>query len=41
MEALAYDEMVKGFWKELMEKECTTVVKKFDIYYDVGDRIEE
>ena len=34
-EAIVYDEMVQGFWKELMEKECMTIVKKFDVYYDV------
>lgn len=37
MESEVYGEMVKGFWKDLEESECQTIIKKFDIYYDVKD----
>ena len=35
IEAEVYGEMVKGFWKDLEEADCQTVIKKLDIFYDV------
>lgn len=34
-EAAIVSEMVEAFWKELKQEDCKTVVKKFDVEYDV------
>lgn len=34
-EAAIVSEMVTAFWKELKDNQCRTVIKKFDVEYDV------
>ena len=34
-EAPIVSEMVEAFWRELKQEGCKTVVKKFDVEYDV------
>lgn len=36
-EAAIYEEMVYGFWKDVHgnDSENHTIIKKFDVYYDV------
>ena len=35
-EATIVSEMVTAFWKELRDDGCKTVIKKFDVEYDVA-----
>lgn len=34
-EATIVSEMVTAFWRELKDDRCKTVIKKFDVEYDV------
>ena len=36
-EADAYQEMVTAFWREFRREENRTVIKKFDVCYDVEE----